>query len=790
MCKIPKQTLWEILSGPESLRILIPRIQRDYAHGRNDTAAVEVRITLVTELIESLSRNDRSGDLGLIFGAADEGEMILYDGQQRFTTLFLLHWCLAWLARDTSASDELQCFSYNSRLHSRDFCRALTTDGLRTEPNGTKPSQRFLDAPWFCPAWRTDPTVAGMLVVLDLMHEKLPNEKEEAAALWVRLKSDQAPCFSWQKLDKEDSNESLYVKLNSRGRNLTDFEKLKAWLEQSVKEDEWWKDVVLPENWQHKLDNQWLDLFWKESDSATDRTKATDRAMLTFFLGNALNLAIATKEDVDDALVQRVHNNSFLTKNDWGRIFTPQSLPMVLHLLDHLTNPEVREQIDQWANNGKLFLFSDKSEKRVIPLSKAWIAGWFDVTYADRLLFFGLLRFVIENPPGSLGWRKSTFHRWMRLVRNFGANSTLGNDTLHNAIKDIQSIAPNQLLVLDQWVSGKPKESNLLGFDQDKWQHQWKDEIEKARLRLAENDEVTSYALDAAEDHLFLRGQIGFLLTFSSSYTGFDLQRFQSYAAAIARHFPIGDGPPDAKARVLLQQAILAIGDYSTGDGRQYLASNRDEWRNIFRNERTRYVNYLNDQQAPQSVFKAFLDLRAEVDLYSFVQAKLTALEWSDWRKWLLAAESPLMYCKSSRFDVEASGDTVVLMNGVTYHSYAVELRTYFIFKEELDSDVWDYASWAKKSRVYQANDHVRLELLHIGSNEFVHRVLCKRNILPPGLDTPPEALLLREDETANGWEICGLRYLKQPYTPETVARATQDEWQNLEMWFSKMSRL
>ncbi len=166
MCSIPKRTLWEILSGPERLGIRIPRIQRDYAHGRDDKAAKEVRTTLVKELIDSLKNAAEPVDLGLVFGAADRDEMTLYDGQQRFTTLFLLHWCLAWLARDTSVAEKLQRFSYNSRLHSRDFCRALTIEGLRLEPNNTKPSLRFLDATWFCPIWLTDPT--GILGILSI----------------------------------------------------------------------------------------------------------------------------------------------------------------------------------------------------------------------------------------------------------------------------------------------------------------------------------------------------------------------------------------------------------------------------------------------------------------------------------------------------------------------------------------------------------------------------------------------------------------------------------------------
>lgn len=790
MCSIPKQTLWEILSGPECLDIRIPRIQRDYAHGRDEKAAIEVRTTLITELIGALRnetpQNDsKQVDLGLIFGAADEDEMTLYDGQQRFTTLFLLHWCLAWMARDTSVAEDLQRFSYNSRLHSRDFCRALTSKGLKLEPNNTKPSLRFLDATWFCPIWRTDPTVAGMLVVLDLMYDRLPKGQQEAAELWGRLKSGQAPCFSWLKLKKEDSNEDLYVKLNSRGRTLTEFEKLKAWLEQQVEDNESLKAIARLNAWKLKLDNQWLDLFWKESDTVHDRTTVMDRAILTFFLGNALNLVIATGDGIDDTLIQRVHDRSFLTRDDWGRIFTPDSLPRLLKNLDILVHSDIRERIDQWAKDGNLLLFSDKQEIRELHLTRAWISGWTRPTYTDRFLFFGLLRFLIENPPGSSGWNEFAFHRWMRLVRNLGENSNIASNTLRNTIQSIQVIAPHGLQNLDEWMSKQKIDTVPIGLHKD----QWLDEIEKAKLRLAQNCEDTAATLDAAEDQPFLRGQIGFLIVLATSNVGFDLQRFQTYAATMDRYFSEKNGPKN-DIRVLLQQALLSIGDYTGGGGRKCLGSTQDDWRNIFRIERAKYEIHRVDEETPQSIFKAFLDLdlQDEGDLQALVETKLPNLCWSDWRKWMLASKHPLEFCRSSCFDVDEAGGTVVLIKGRDYRSEVVELRTYYlskVLKENLKSQDWHYEWRPKTSCVYRANDRVRLELLDVAAVGFALRILINDNdnILPPGFSPPPEAFNLRDDEITSGWNNCGLRYLEWPYTPEIVAKGSQDEWQNLVNW-------
>lgn len=782
------KTLWELIAGDDvqvprqPRRIIIPRIQRDYAHGRGDKAAVEIRDTLLGELIASLNEGASPADLGLIFGAKNDESVTLYDGQQRFTTLFLFHWYLAWISRDLQAGETLQRFSYDSRLHSRDFCRVLAGSGLLLEPNGAYPSERFKDAAWFCPAWRTDPTVDGMLVVLDSMHRMLPNQ-QDAAVLWQRLTSNRAPQFTWLVLPDGSANEDLYVKLNGRGRNLTDFEKLKAWLEEQVDS---WSGVALPEDWKLKLDNQWLDLFWKESGSNPD---TMDRTMIAFFLGNALNLAITGNDGFDAMLIQTVHDKGILTKEEWGSIFTVQSLPKLFQALVHLTKPEFRDQIDQWASNGNLLCFSETSEKRLAPLSKTWIAGWTAATYTDRLLFFGLLRFLIENPPGTSGWSESTFLRWMRFLRNLACNSQIGWNSLANAIKSIQSIAPNSLEALDQWVSEQPNESKLTGLDKDQWQ----DEIEKATLRFGQTGEETAAVLDAAEDQPFLRGQIGFMIALATAPEGFNLGRFRSYAAVMARLFPTGNGP-DPENRVLLQQALLSCGDYTIelSPDKWGMGANRNEWRTIFNIQRDTHLK----NSGNSSVLKTLLDHGPEVSLENFRDNHEARLDWANWRKWMVASKAPLEFCQYSTIGWIDAGDTAILVSKSTYGSKTAELRTYFLYWEKLNSAGWEYASGLQQnSYVFRANERFRLEIRHAGHLEvdpavpkhlFALRVLCKDKDLPPGFNTPPNTfpLQLRDDELANKWQNCGLLYLEfnpcNPCYPEEIAMLAQEKWESL----------
>ena len=82
----------------ENQQIQIPIIQRDYAQGRIDPKVSEIREGFLSALVEALKTSDNSNPLILdfIYGSTinNNSLFIPLDGQQRLTTLFLLHWYL------------------------------------------------------------------------------------------------------------------------------------------------------------------------------------------------------------------------------------------------------------------------------------------------------------------------------------------------------------------------------------------------------------------------------------------------------------------------------------------------------------------------------------------------------------------------------------------------------------------------------------------------------------------------------------------------------------------------
>jgi len=139
--------------------IEIPLIQRDYAQGRKTARVRLIRDRFVADLCEALE-DGHIIDLDFVFGDVkpDDGTFYPLDGQQRLTTLYLLHCYLAW---HVAAPDKQpwHSFSYATRPGARAFCQFLVADkstGRRPCPELTHPtlSAWLTDQADYLPTWK------------------------------------------------------------------------------------------------------------------------------------------------------------------------------------------------------------------------------------------------------------------------------------------------------------------------------------------------------------------------------------------------------------------------------------------------------------------------------------------------------------------------------------------------------------------------------------------------------------------------------------------------------------
>ncbi|WP_138757345.1 DUF262 domain-containing protein [Modestobacter altitudinis] len=240
--------------APRVDQVEIPLIQRDYAQGREDARTSAIRGRFLDALHAALTEDAPVG-LDFIYGEVRDGTFEPLDGQQRLTTLFLLHW---YIASRCGALDDAQPwhrFSYTTRPSARLFCERIVKYPPPSDVAGP-PSGWITDQSWYLHLWRFDPTIRAMLVTLDAIAERFSGE--DAGELWGRLTDGVKPAIWFQLLpiDEMGAAEDLYIKMNSRGKPLTGFEAFKSHLGQLVAE------AGAVDDFGHRIDGAWTDLVW------------------------------------------------------------------------------------------------------------------------------------------------------------------------------------------------------------------------------------------------------------------------------------------------------------------------------------------------------------------------------------------------------------------------------------------------------------------------------------------------------------------------------------------------
>ena len=266
-------SFWNFLS---KFSIEIPIIQRDYAQGRKDKT--ELRKGFLSNLKDAL----KSGNvlkLDFVYGAETNGIIKPLDGQQRLTTLWLLHWYIALRANKlSSVCEKLKKFTYETRVSSREFCDQLCTPTNYSQFDGKDIVGFIANQTWFYSVWKQDPTIQSMLRMLSGTKEldkhdcnfvdgieKLFSNTDDFSEYWNKLTGENCPIvFYHLSLKDFGFSDQLYIKMNARGKQLTSFENFKAdFIGYINKQDgEEWKKLLNPtDGLPIKLDTIWTEIF-------------------------------------------------------------------------------------------------------------------------------------------------------------------------------------------------------------------------------------------------------------------------------------------------------------------------------------------------------------------------------------------------------------------------------------------------------------------------------------------------------------------------------------------------
>lgn len=319
-------TFWNLIND---YKIVVPKIQRDYVQGRENKIVEKNREEFVEELIGSLFGN-KPMSLNFVYGTIHGNEFIPIDGQQRLTTLFLLHLYVFAKKGNKDKIEVLQKkFSYQTRYTTNRFLEKLSEE----LPKMLNPSDRndnltdiIRDSGWYVTPWDNDPNIRSCLVMLQTIHKtcnkKLVDKNDGISEFFNLLIGIDCPItFMWLQLDKSfGSDNKLYIRMNSRGKQLTDFENFKAELyEKILKSDE--NDSARKINdFKKNIDGDWYSLFWdaelcretsnknqdtlvknKDEENIEKRATLVDRLLQHIFHWTIVSLICKDTDDLTSA---------------------------------------------------------------------------------------------------------------------------------------------------------------------------------------------------------------------------------------------------------------------------------------------------------------------------------------------------------------------------------------------------------------------------------------------------------------------------------------------------------
>jgi len=487
----------EILSFIDLLeknKIEIPIIQRDYAQGRTENSVI--RQDFLQALKDSVIENKKL-KLDFIYGEIVDDTFQPLDGQQRLTTLFLLHWYA--IAKEGAIPENiinlLSKFTYETRISSREFCNDLVKKSIIiTDKN--RLSEQIKDANWFYLSWKQDPSIVAMLNTLDDIYELFFDIND----LWELLTGQKLITFHYLNLQDLGLSDDLYIKMNARGKLLTPFENFKAQFQKRIEDNEWEMGYDAINKFDYKIDTHWTDFFWSKFGNRID---AAHIKFISAIIMNRVALGTEINSLERYAQLRRLNENkdgryliNFIDKNVYDYIYLCYEI--FSNLEKNNTNLNIIDsEIKFWNHSCKdSVLFQISSD---------------DSSYTQKVLFFAQTEFLRRTTI----FNREAYLNWMRVIRNFVCYSNITIKTTSSREDLVRAPeAFNSMIILVNTLADGCSDiyKFLENFDDNAISYrreQVREEIIKAK-KIRKNPEIRDIIWKLEDLNLF-RGRIYFI---------------------------------------------------------------------------------------------------------------------------------------------------------------------------------------------------------------------------------------------------------------------------------------
>lgn len=431
----------------QKYNIRIPLIQRDYVQGLDVNK--RKRDAFIENVLSSL-RDGKTLSLDFIYGTVDKrdydangnhiGVFEPLDGQQRLTTLSLLALMLSKLSSvmpSESVLNSLQQFSYTTRISSTQFCKHLFREKSEF-PKGNL-STFIEQRPWYLEEWNYDPTIKAMKEMLDKINNLL-NSKEYADKIDIIATNFYGEGHDnnhvvFDELNMGDYNltDSLYIKMNARGKQLTDFENWKASFIKFLANQ--YPSSGLKKRFEYSIEHEWTDMLWGHAyDNWNNKTEeekkdlpypVIDDSFMNLF-NYLFRMLYFSQVDIVDGRDVKADDFDPTSAKIFQNIFCQEkNVEFLFDALDFLAriSPKqffgklffVTDSDNDLARHHGIRLFKSQQDTKSVNLFLTNITLGEDMSVKEQLLLYCIIKYGIKYRANDVD---DNFYSYVRTCRN------------------------------------------------------------------------------------------------------------------------------------------------------------------------------------------------------------------------------------------------------------------------------------------------------------------------------------------------------------------------------------
>ncbi len=636
--KAGKYTISDFYSHRNFEQIIVPEIQRDYVwtdvqvHGllldlnkqfieygvKKNKIKVAIReegdSNLQSQFIEFKLRQDSSYNIGFIYAYQDDeypGYMFLIDGQQRFTTLYLL--LLAIAVKEAKQSDFIKKYiltngknrlDYKVRNSASDFLAHFTDYVLK---NGIDAVDNVKKQYWYFSDYKQDVTIKHIQEAFNVITSFVKSSDCKFNYHYLNNFIE----FWYFDTNISEQGEELYIFMNARGEAVQENENIKANLLSKLTTSS--DKEYYGEKWE-----EWQDFFWQLKGANFNSDGSFNE-----FLRWLLIIKYSERRDATDPFYLNLLEGKLLSAGI-EELLTIQDIEKYFQALQYLFNQFSQKAVQIQANyNSTFHLFNQmillewlkRGQKSKSYLSYKNSKGE-TIYYISQINLFKLLpvlQFIKCHLERGQIIDDNNLYRFIRYFYNISRFDNIGkavresiingielaNELCNHSDRDITAI--NEISISKTLLTAE--ESNKL-----KLYKSLTDNVERMKI---EN------VFWNCEDYVYSNSSINFILScvlsdvnsvangLSNSEYGLFL-KYNDYFQALFNS--ITD---------TLRQAILTFGDYTMWDGstpslggtRFTFGNNRIQWLGILeQRDKSRPVKLLLSHFVSNSIDINYLE--------------------------------------------------------------------------------------------------------------------------------------------------------------------------------------